>query len=210
MTLARRKRFNTEKFIEDCVKKLDKLYRSAKTYENACIFICFFERFWVFDPKIFHMKYGKAPPKTTRLRVVSGCRIVIVLLSLIIIFYGAFGKSNLNPDVDRKEISLLMLCIQLFIICPSIYSCQFIESAKIPIITTIPVILFLGVMSIHIIGYLFMNEGCDFFTHRTFAIGCGVILACVTIGFVCYKVMNWCKSFIDFYSETEIVLEYAK
>lgn len=163
LTLARRKRFNTEKFIEDCVKKLDKL-----------------------------------------------CRIVIVLLSLIIIFYGAFGKSNLNPDVDRKEISLLMLCIQLFIICPSIYSCQFIESAKIPIITTIPVILFLGVMSIHIIGYLFMNEGCDFFTHRTFAIGCGVILACVTIGFVCYKVMNWCKSFIDFYSETEIVLEYAK
>ena len=143
-------------------------------------------------------------------------QILTILLSMMTIIFSAVGRSISNPDVNKNDITLTFVFIFPFL---SLYFVSerikvnvlnFIKSSKIQIIT-IPALLFFNIMSVHIIGYFFVNE---FFTHKTFLVGCVIIWACLTTGFVCFigirEFMNLYESFIDFYSDTVLSIEHVE
>lgn len=154
-------------------------------------------------------------------------RLFVTFLSMATILFGITGKS-LYYDHDRLIIGIFFMYVIWHLYSytenarTNIDSQQiinkFIELAKKVIesagIIIIPVGLFMGIMFIHVLGYLFMTNGCEFFTIKTFIVGWCAMWGCIMIGSVCYRMthdfMDWYGSFIDFYSETEVIEQYVE
>ena len=124
--------------------------------------------------------------------------IFIFLLSMSTVLFGIIGKS-LHYDPDKKVSGIFCMYMLAHMSIYSEYARtntdshrnirKFIKSIGIIIV---PVILFMGILFIHMLGYLFVPDGYEFFTIGTFIAG----WSCIMIGFVCYKLIHYWMNFV--------------
>ena len=122
--------------------------------------------------------------------------IFIFLLSMFTVLFGIIGKS-LHYDSDKKVSGIFCMYMLAHMSIYSEYARTNIDSnrnirkfIKSIGIIIVPVILFMGILFIHMLGYLFVPDGYEFFTIGTFVAG----WSCIVIGFICYKLIHYIMS----------------